>query len=108
MQAHQRRRIGRRRHHHRARQANFPQNIIDKIFYLAPTLPNQPHHHDIGSSVACHHAQQNTFTNTATRKQAQSLPAPDAQQRVDRTHTDIQGGINGRTLHGVNWRCHKG
>jgi hypothetical protein len=51
LQAHQRRRVGRRGHHHRAAQAFLAQDLLDEFLDLAAPFADQADHDDVGRSV---------------------------------------------------------
>ncbi len=89
-QAHQRRVIRRRSHHHRALEPLLTEDVLDELLHLPPPLTDQADHDDLGLGEACHHTQQHRLTNTSTGKQAQALAAADGKQAVDAADTDIQ------------------
>ena len=101
LQAHHRRHIGRRGHHHRSTQAFFTQGLRDEGLHLAPALAHQPDHHDIGLREACEHAQQHALAHPRPGDQAQALAAADRQQPIDGLHTHIQGFVYRPAVHGV-------
>ena len=90
MQPQQRRRVGRRCDHHRARERLGGQDVFHELAHFAPTLADQSDHDDIGRRIARHHAEQHALAHAAAGEQAQALAASDREQRVDRTHADVE------------------
>ena len=91
VQAHQRRVVRRRGHHHGTRQALGTENVIDEFLYFATTFADQPHHDHIGVGVLGHHAQQHTLAHATAGEQAHALAATDTEQGIDGTHPYIKG-----------------
>ena len=104
MQAHQRRRIRRCRHHHGPRQALLAKDVLDEVLDLAPPFADQPDHHHIGTRVLGHHAQQNGFAHAGAGKKTQTLATPHGQQAVDGAHADIHAGAHRVTVQRID-RC---
>ena len=70
--------IGRRRHHHRAREPGAPEDTLDELLDLASALADQSDHDHVGSGIARHHAEQHALADSAAGEQADALAAPDA------------------------------
>ena len=81
--AQQRRLIGGRNHHHRARPALFAQRVFKKLAHLAAALAHQAHHRHIGFGVARHHADQRALAHARPAEDAHALPAAHGQQRIE-------------------------
>lgn len=100
----ERRNIRRSGNHHGACTPFGTEDILNKIFYFAPSFTNQTHDNDISAGVTGHHPQQHTFTNAGPGKQPHTLPAPDGKQGIDWAHAGVQHMFNRCTLQWVKWR----
>jgi|GEM_PF-5105777 len=91
---HQRRLIGGRHHHYRARQSLASEIFVDKVKHFATTFANQGDHINIGSHVAGNHAQQRAFPDAATGEDADPLAAPHGEQGIDRPYAGFKNLLN--------------
>ena len=60
---------------------------------------------DVRAGVARHHAEQHALADAAAREQADALAAADGQQRIDRTHADVERSEIGWRASGLIWRA---
>ncbi len=102
LHAHQRRRIGRRGHHHAACAALFLEDVLDEFLDLAAALADQADDDDIGRRVARHHAQQHRLADAGAGEQAEALAAADGEQRVDRAHAGVERLAHRVAVHRVD------
>jgi hypothetical protein len=106
LQAHQRRRIGRRGHHHAARTAFVAEDVLDEFLDLAAALADQADDDDVGRGEARHHAHQHRLADAGAGEQAQALAAADGEQRVDRAHAGVQRLAHRVAVHRIDRAAH--
>ncbi len=79
--------------------------MLDEFFNFTTPLADQADDDNVGLGEARHHAQQHRFTDTGTSEQTQTLAAPDRQQTVDATDTDVQRLADRVTVERVDRRA---
>ena len=79
LQAHQRRRVGRRGDDDRAREAFVAEDVLDEFLHLAAALADQADDDHVGRGVARHHAEQHPLADAGAGEQAHALAAADGE-----------------------------
>src|SRR5262249_52798586 len=90
VQAHQWRMIRRSCNDDRTRSILGSEDSLDEFLHFTAALADQTNNDHVCAGVASHHTEQHALTDTAAGEEANTLAAPDGQQRVDGPDTHIE------------------